>query len=124
MEQLGRGLPQCPFPEDLSLYSRIHSRSYLGTFDSPDEPFLQMTKSAYQLALEFGTRYRIANADTRAAEVWLADHYRAQYRPLNEFAPEATLSGSESLQPIPLDSHAYESIAGLKGLPRPKRPMN
>ncbi len=92
-----------PLPDDVEPDSPHRASSYFGTFDSPDAPFLQRAKGAYLTALEFGHRYGIANADTRAAEVWLANNYRAEFRLLDEFVPQATSTGTERLQPVPLD---------------------
>lgn len=91
-----------PVPDGWEAESDVRL-SYVATFDSPDEPFRQMAKSAYLLALHYGNRFQIANSDTRAAEVWLAANYRVEFRLLDEFVPQATRTGQVRFPAVPLD---------------------
>jgi hypothetical protein len=99
-----RDFRSAPIPREWEPDLEIRTE-YYGTFDSPEEPFRQFSKSAFLVALEWGQRFRVSNEDTRAAERWLADHYRFEFHHLDELMPQADGRGAERFPLAPLELH-------------------
>ena len=63
--------------------------AYYGTFDSPDEPYKQLARSAFEVGIALSRQHQFVTEYTLICERWLARNYRGQYASFDELVPSA-----------------------------------
>lgn len=63
--------------------------AYYGTFDSPDEPYKQLARSAFEAGIALSRQQRFVTEYTLMCERWLARNYRSAYAGFDELVPPA-----------------------------------